>query len=68
MEKLYVASILSDKTGKEMRLFPRSKKTSLFTSENAACSSIEIWGRRGLTGQGRVYNAKSKELIWTIAV
>lgn len=68
MKKLYVATILNDKTGKEVRLFPRSKKTSLFSSENLACSAIESWGKRGLTGQGRVYNAQTKEMIWTIAV
>lgn len=62
----YIAKI---KTTDNRELLVRaSKKNLFFRSIEQAEKRLELWGKRGVYGQGRIYDYYGNKLIYTIAL
>jgi len=62
---MYKATIRMN-DGREVLVLPRGKRV-MHKTVDGAVKTIEMWGRRGIYGQGRVYGING-EMVTTIAV
>jgi chromosome segregation ATPase len=63
---LYFATIKQGKN--EISVYPIQETTIRFRSIKSAVKRLELLGKKGLYGQGRVYEVTSMKLVFTIAL
>jgi hypothetical protein len=66
-KRIYRATVKTEQ-GQEVIVFPRSKKSTLFPTIEAALKALELHSKRGLYGQGCVYRQPEHVLMTTIGL